>query len=51
MKGKMWLKNQNKKASTVEIPDALLQLAKKVKINATIIESESESERESECND
>ena len=53
MKGKMWLKNQNKKASTVEIPDALLQLAKKVKSNATIIEieSESESERKSECND
>ena len=36
IKGKMWLKNLNQTAATIEIPDGLMKLAKKVKSNAAI---------------
>ena len=42
MKGKIWLKNQKRKADAVGIPDALLNLVKKVKSNAAIESSDSD---------
>jgi hypothetical protein len=43
MKGKIWLKSNRAKASSVSIPDARLKLSKSVKANAAI-ESLSDSE-------
>ena len=44
IKGKTWLNNQSKSASQVDIPDALMKLTKKVKANAVVLSSESDSE-------
>jgi len=40
----MWLNNQRKSVSQIDIPDALMKMSKKVKANAVVLSSESDSE-------
>jgi hypothetical protein len=44
LKANNWLKNGGSTAGKVEIPEDLLNLAKKVKTNAAIQDSESDSD-------
>ena len=43
IKGKTWLNNQSKSASQGDISDALMKMTKKVKANAVVLSSESDS--------
>jgi hypothetical protein len=44
LKAKNWLKNEGLTAGKMEIPENLINLAKKVKTNAAIEDSESDSD-------
>jgi len=44
LKANSWLKNEGSTAGKVEIPENLLNLAKKVKTNAAIQDSQSDSD-------